>query len=282
MKKKCNKFKKTCLTCNKIFYVFLSELNKKYCSHKCYNEIPRKKLGIIVKCKICNKEVYKFPKKISKFCSHKCYSEFLKISMKENNRGFQKGVKIIHSKETIRKISESQKGKKTGRIPKSAFKKGHKLRIGMKHTIKAKEKMSKVAKLSFKLGRKVWCEGKKNPNLAKDNSKFWKGGITSLHDEIRHSFETKQWRREIFKRDNLTCQDCFIRGGDLHAHHKKEFYIILQEFLNQYNQFSPIEDKEILIRLAINHKPFWDVNNGKTLCKECHKKTYGKIRRRLI
>lgn len=58
----------------------------------------------------------------------------------------------------------------------------------------------------------------------------------------------------------------------------KSFYKILQEFLQTYNQFSPIEDKETLVRLAINYTPFWDINNGITLCTDCHKLTsnYGR------
>ena len=33
------------------------------------------------------------------------------------------------------------------------------------------------------------------------------------------------------------------------------------------------EDKETLVRLAFTYKPFWDIDNGKTLCEECHNKT---------
>ena len=40
---------------------------------------------------------------------------------------------------------------------------------------------------------------------------------------------------------------------NLEAHHKKAFYLILEEFLQQYSQFSPIEDKETLLRLAITY-----------------------------
>jgi hypothetical protein len=58
----------------------------------------------------------------------------------------------------------------------------------------------------------------------------------------------------------------------LEAHHKKAFYLILEEFLQQYSQFSPIEDKETLLRLAITYQPFWEVDNGETFCKKCHGK----------
>ena len=37
-----------------------------------------------------------------------------------------------------------------------------------------------------------------------------------------------------------------------------------------YSQFSPIEDKEKLVELAVSYQPFWDIANGKTLCYDCH------------
>lgn len=100
-------------------------------------------------------------------------------------------------------------------------------------------------------------------------------GRTSLYSLIKNLQEYKQWRKAIYERDNYICQDCYIKGNgrNLEAHHKKWFAVILNEFLRQYSQFSPIEDKETLVRLAISYKDFWDVNNGKTLCRKCHIKT---------
>lgn len=51
----------------------------------------------------------------------------------------------------------------------------------------------------------------------------------------------------VFQRDNFTCQGCKQRGGRLHAHH-----------ILAFSQFP-------------EHR--FDVSNGLTLCKECHKKT---------
>ena len=104
-----------------------------------------------------------------------------------------------------------------------------------------------------------------------ENHHNWKGGITPLYSMIRNCFLDEKWRKEIFERDNHTCQHCFQRGGNLEAHHSgKMFAVVLSEFLKEYNQFSPIEDKETLFRLATKHEQFWDINNGLTLCKKCH------------
>jgi len=119
--------------------------------------------------------------------------------------------------------------------------------------------------------RKATHNALKNTGMQKQNHWNWKGGISDLCIRIRQLSQYKLWREQIFEKNDYTCQECFHRGGDLEAHHKKEFNIILEGFLNKYNQFSPIEDKETLLRLSITYPPFWDVDNGITLCEECHK-----------
>jgi hypothetical protein len=101
--------------------------------------------------------------------------------------------------------------------------------------------------------------------------KNYKGGITPLYTAIRNLPENKIWIKQTFQRDNYTCQECGKTKCYLEVHHaKKAFCEILQEFLQQYNQFSPIDDKETLTRLAITYELFWDITNGKTLCLDCH------------
>lgn len=103
------------------------------------------------------------------------------------------------------------------------------------------------------------------------NNIFWKDGRTPLRKLIRGTYKYRIWRDEVFKRDNYTCQDCGQHGGRLHAHHKdKQFNQILDEFLKKYNMFSPYEDIETLVALAIIYEDFWDVKNGQTLCVKCH------------
>jgi len=114
--------------------------------------------------------------------------------------------------------------------------------------------------------------------VGKDSSSYI-DGRTPLYEKIRKLEMSVKWRNEIFERDNYTCQECGdCTGGNLEAHHINSFSNILGDFLKEYDQFSPIEDKETLVRLSFKYKPFWDLDNGITLCKDCHIKTnnYGR------
>ena len=123
--------------------------------------------------------------------------------------------------------------------------------------------------------RKGTQQGDKNHNF-----KGWKTDLSQL---IKMSPEYNNWRKQVYERDNYICQDCgYDKGKILEVHHIKPFAVLLGEFLQEYSQFSIAEDKEILARLAITYEPFWEIDNGKTLCKDCHlelrKETWNKIK----
>ena len=104
----------------------------------------------------------------------------------------------------------------------------------------------------------------------------WQGGITPLYKMIRELPEYGNWRSLCLIRDSNRCRECFTcpdKNIDLEVHHCiAPFSVLLKEFLQEYNQFSPIEEKEILTRLATKWLPFWRLDNGKTLCESCHDK----------
>ncbi len=81
----------------------------------------------------------------------------------------------------------------------------------------------------------------------REKNHFWKGGITEKHKRLRNSIEYKLWRESVFQRDDFTCQECKLRGVELHADHIKPFAYFPD------------------LRFAID--------NGRTLCVACHKKT---------
>ena len=151
--------------------------------------------------------------------------------------------------------------KKRGLIPPSRkgskLTKKHKKRLseynkGRKHSKEMKEK-SRIAKL-----------GKKNPMYGKTGNKHpqWVGSkIKCFNKRIRKCLQYIQWRSDIFQRDNWICQTCNIKGGKLQAHHIKPFVVILQD-----NNIKTFEQ-------AIDCKELWDINNGVTLCEDCHKLT---------
>lgn len=117
----------------------------------------------------------------------------------------------------------------------------------------ARKYLSDIKKQQYKNGfspvlGKHW---KKTPEqlLKKMGSKnpAWKGGITPINTKIRNSEEYTEWRKSVFERDEYTCQECEEKGGILHADHIKPFAYYPE------------------LRL--------DINNGRTLCLSCHRKT---------
>ncbi len=123
----------------------------------------------------------------------------------------------------------------------------------------------------IKLGRGKFCSrrcmGKwESKHWRGENNSNWKGGIAPIRERIMNSDRYKQWRQDVFIRDNFTCQKCGDKtSGNLEAHHKKPFSKLLEE-VRRYLPLFNIYDGAIL------YCPLWDVDNGLTLCKKCHSK----------
>lgn len=144
------------------------------------------------------------------------------------------------------KIGLSNKGKVVSDDTKakiSASSKGKKM---------SKEMREKMAVL--KTGRKASIETRRKMSLAHKGKKshLWEGGLTEINTAVRHSIDYRLWREAVFQRDNYTCVWCNQRGGRLNADHIKPF--------SAYPE----------LRFAID--------NGRTMCVGCHRKTdtYGR------
>ena len=116
-------------------------------------------------------------------------------------------------------------------------------------------------KTEFKKGIIPWNKGKKFPNKCGKNHHNWKGGISPLRNKIYSTFEYRQWRSDVFTRDDYACQECNQEGGNLEAHHIISFNTLIRkhEITN--------------VKQALRCSELWNINNGLTLCKKCHRKT---------
>ena len=75
----------------------------------------------------------------------------------------------------------------------------------------------------------------------------WKGGKSRAYKTGYWSVEYKNWRREVFIRDSFKCTRCGY-SSYVEAHHLKPF--------------------------SLNLDLRYDVSNGTTLCRKCHKDTH--------
>ena len=188
-------------------------------------------------------------------------------------KGFQKGHKSFLTEESKKKISIATKKRwgnhnfrekivsklKGGNV--TSFKKGTNLWRGRKHSEESRIKMSLAKK-----GRDGPWKNKPRLELRNEKHWNWKGGTTDLRKRIMVCFRYRQWRSDIFHRDDFTCQKCFVRGIYLEADHNPKLF---SEIIKEYN-IKTVEE-------SLNCEELWDINNGRTLCRECHNKTkYGR------
>ena len=174
----------------------------------------------------------------------------------------------IYKRKPGRKTNKGRKFPNRKRPP--SFSKEHRRNMSesSKKIVHTKEWNKSVSK--GRLGMKFSDEHRKNISIATsierpkrrgEKCHFWKGGITNLKDTIKKSFKYRQWRSDVFTRDDFTCQRCFQKGGELCPHHLKAFSIILKKY-----NIKTLEE-------AMSCEELWNINNGTTLCRECHKKT---------
>ncbi len=167
-----------------------------------------------------------------------------------------------HTEEWKKKMSE--KMKKIGNKPPSS--KGRKLSEETKRKIGEKSRMARLREK--KAGRDFAALAKANfgepkygkENFAwKENKKMQKGGFQKM---VRDLYLYREWRLRVFERDFYTCQLCNTKEGELHADH---YPIPFNELLKRY-EIKTLDD-------ALVCKELWKIENGRVLCRNCHKKS---------
>jgi len=131
------------------------------------------------------------------------------------------------------KIGLALKGKKKSESHRLNMRKAN---LGKKHSIESRKKMS-LSRIGKRTG---------------DKCNFWKGGITPIHTSIRTSLQYKLWRKAIFERDDYTCVWCGAKSS------KGNSVMLNADHIKPFAEYPDLR---------------FVLDNGRTLCEPCHKKT---------
>lgn len=167
------------------------------------------------------------------FCSRRC----AQLS--------RKGIKLLHLAEYqfSKGFTPANKGKKD---PASSIRMRRDNPM-KRHDIKLKSSLSHRGKRHSAETRRKMSAAQKLV-VSSGNHNFYKHGKSSANKMARKNVEYKIWRSAVFQRDGWLCQTCRLRENNkLHAHHIKSWA--------DYPELR------------------FDVENGVTLCEDCHKLT---------
>lgn len=243
-------YQKNCDYCQKYY----EGEGKYFCSKSCYfnNQIGKfigknnsMWKGGKPKCLDCNKQLSHYS---SKYCRNHAGV---------GKRSSQWSGGLPNCKFCTKKLSNRDSNKCLKCWNKINIGKNHNF-YGKHHSQKTKDKLKIIGINRFKnFEERI----KRSAQSLKIPLEQWTEFRTILKEQIRKTQEYKIWHKKIFERDNYICQFCNQRGGKLQVDHIKPLSIILKE-----NTIKTIKE-------AANCKELWNINNGRTLCEQCHKQT---------
>lgn len=238
---------KLCKTCNESLPLEKFEKARKECK-SCRRQ--KRKLKHKMICKFCKKEFFS-DKTGAEYCSHTCHSQSRKTFELVNCSYCNIEKKVVPS---LYKRLENFYCNNTCRANHLKV-----LMAGESNPNYTKEIINcsgcsiliKVAPHRIKKHSYQFCSFEcYKENIGKyfrgENNPQWNNSL-SYQDRIksRSLFEYSDWRFKVYQRDNYSCKCCGDNaGGNLNAHHLDGW------------------DKHIDVR--------FDVNNGITLCSNCH------------
>lgn len=202
---------------------------------------------IINICKTCKKEFVKKnnPNRFYKYCSLVCMGKDKDKSLKHSKRmkgkpAWNKGLKGLQIWHNIIGLRPGWNKGMVGIYSQETLEKNRKAHLG-------KSPKNKGIPMSEEQKKKLSLAHTGRSGALAGN---WKGGISSINALIRGSLAMKQWRNITFIKDDYTCQRCNKRGGFLNAHH--------------------------ILNFSDNKDTRFNIDNGITLCRECHKEFHKK------
>jgi hypothetical protein len=181
---------------------------------------------------------------------------------------------------TKEKIRVAHLGKKASLKTRQIMRLSH---LGIRQSEETKQKI-RLANIGKKLSSET-KEKVRHANIGKHHSKEtinklrlinigrtganagnWKGGKTTLIRSIRASLKYSKWAALCRTRDFWTCRECNEHSKDLNVHHKYSFLDIIKN-----NNILTLDE-------AMNCSLLWDLNNGVTLCCDCHRKIHSYLK----
>lgn len=246
-----------CPQCGKEFQEYNSNLRRygrQYCSQECKKaaEINSK---ITTICLTCGKEFVHAPSAKRKYCSHSCSAKGTR------NRTGRKGTFKIFTCEVCGGQFRDYIQRQRKYCSRKCFHIAHKEMPIMhrqgsdnpswKNNFRECEHCHCVFKPKTKITRycSMKCMGKARTG---ENNPNWNGG-SPAHNQ--HPYRCKNWRNAVLKRDNYMCQNCGATDK-LHAHHIKPW--------------------------ASHPDSRFDIDNGLTLCVDCHRLAHSKFSKNLV
>lgn len=202
-----------------------------------------KQIPVSIICAGCGQE---FPPKrrTSKYCSINCF--------KENH---------IYDPEKYSHLSELRRNTIIKTKPHNYINRENwgQFNVGKERTEETKKILSDIAKVQWEKGQFREDVENRRKNIPRGEKHFnYKNGAGRLRQKLYSLFEYKQWRLDVFKRDNFSCKKCGVKGVIIEAHH----IIPFREIHMKYGFKDHIE--------AAKCKELFDINNGVTLCIKCH------------
>lgn len=174
------------------------------------------------------------------FCSHECHGSYLKTKLKYNIEQELLWALYWGNKHSLRKI---------GRLFDTD---SHTIRRRMDLydiPIRNRSETAELFDNYHVIGKSPWNKDKTHKEDGRipsgDKSGGWIDGRSSENEYQRKCKSMKDWRNQVFERDGYRCQICHEVSGKLNAHHIKSFAEYPDDRFN--------------------------VDNGITLCKDCHK-----------
>ena len=237
-----------CPTCNKVFHPRYA--GAVYCKRTCMRSCLGQRWAKEKTCDGCGVKFTGSRGGERKFCSLKCSRKF----QRKRQKRYVTYKCLLCLKESVVSF-EFRNRKVCGMKCRNKYFSG--LYKGKKRPKEVGEKISKGL-----MGKKLSVEHR----LALSVSHLKEDTVYNFTNNVRRNVRYSEWRKTIFERDDYTCQICGIRGGKLHVDHIKMLSTIVRELEVKLG-------RQLTLLDALQSKEIWDLENGRTLCVPCHKKT---------